>query len=88
MGSASLALVALPSHWLCRRRGLVDQPDLVLGVDLLDAQRLNCALWWRDLFQRLKPFFLGLILGEVAVSGVWGIIYVITAEKGRWITNM
>ena len=40
------------------------------------------------LFQRLKPFFLGLILGEVAVSGVWGIIYVITAEKGRWITNM
>ena len=41
-----------------------------------------------NLFQRLKPFFLGLILGEVAVSGVWGIIYVITAEKGRWITNM
>ncbi len=40
------------------------------------------------LFQRLKPFFLGFILGEVAVSGVWGIIYVITAEKGRWITNM
>lgn len=41
-----------------------------------------------NLFQRLKPFFLGLILGEVAVSGVWGIIYAITAEKGRWITNM
>ena len=40
------------------------------------------------LFQRLKPFFLGLVLGEVAVSGLWGIIYVITAEKGRWITNM
>ena len=38
-----------------------------------------------NLFQRLKPFFLGLILGEVAVSGVWGIIYVITAEKGRWL---
>ena len=40
------------------------------------------------LFQNLKPFFLGLILGEVAVSGIWGIIYPLTAEKGRWLTNM
>lgn len=40
------------------------------------------------LFQNMKPFFLGLILGEVAVSGVWGVIYVLTTEQGRWLTNM
>ena len=40
------------------------------------------------LFQAAKPFFLGLILGEVSVSGVWGVIFSLTAEKGRWLTNM
>ena len=40
------------------------------------------------LFQNMKPFFLGLILGEVSVSGFWGIIYPLTTEKGRWLTNM
>ena len=40
------------------------------------------------LFQNLKPFFLGLILGEVSVSGFWGIIYPLTIERGRWLTNM
>ena len=40
------------------------------------------------LFRDAKPFFLGLILGEVTASGVWGIIYVFTTEKGRWLTNM
>ena len=40
------------------------------------------------LFQNAKPFFLGLILGEVSVSGIWGAIYALTAEKGRWLTNM
>ena len=41
-----------------------------------------------NLFQNMKPFFLGLILGEVSVSGFWGIIYPLTTEKGRWLTNM
>ncbi len=40
------------------------------------------------LFQGMKPFFLGLILGEVSVSGIWGVIYALTAEKGHWLTNM
>ena len=40
------------------------------------------------LFQGLKPFFLGLILGEVSVNGVWGVIYSFTVEKGRWLTHM
>jgi hypothetical protein len=40
------------------------------------------------IFQGLKPFFLGLILGEVSVNGVWGVIYPLTIEKGRWLTNM
>ena len=39
------------------------------------------------LFQGMKPFFLGLILGEVSVSGVWGVIYSVTIEQGRWLTN-
>ena len=39
-------------------------------------------------FQSMKPFFLGLILGEVVISGIWGVIYPLTTEKGRWLTNM
>ena len=40
------------------------------------------------LFRNLRPFFLGLILGEVAVQGVWAVVYSLSAEKGRWLTNM
>lgn len=40
------------------------------------------------LFQGLKPFFLGLILGEVSVNGVWGMVYPWMLDKGRWLTNM
>jgi len=40
------------------------------------------------LFQNLKPFFLGLILGEVAAGGVWGVIYVFTEDVGRVLTHM
>ena len=36
----------------------------------------------------LRGLCLGLILGEVTASGIWGIIYVFTTEKGRWLTNM
>ena len=41
-----------------------------------------------NFFQSMKPFFLGLILGEVVISGIWGVIYPLTTEKGRWLTNM
>ena len=40
------------------------------------------------LFQALKPFFLGLILGEVMVGGVWGVIYSFTTENGRILSTM
>ena len=40
------------------------------------------------LFRNAKPFFFGLILGEVTASGVWGVIYALTTDKGRWLTNM
>ena len=40
------------------------------------------------LFRDLRPIFLGLILGEVSVQGVWAVIYALTTEKGRWLTNM
>ena len=40
------------------------------------------------LFQDLKPFFLGLILGEVVVGGVWGVIYALTVENGRAVSYM
>ena len=40
------------------------------------------------LYQSLKPFFLGLILGEVTVNGVWGIIFSLIGERGRFLSNM
>ena len=36
----------------------------------------------------MKPFFLGLILGEVSVSGVWGSIYPFVTDTGKWLTVM
>ena len=44
--------------------------------------------WGPGMFQSLRPFFLGLILGEVAVAGFWGVIYHFTTEKGHWLTVM
>jgi len=40
------------------------------------------------LFKDLKPFFLGLILGQVAAGGMWGLIFALTVEKGRWLGYM
>jgi hypothetical protein len=41
------------------------------------------------LFQSLKPFFLGLILGEVCLNGIWGFIYWISGtEKGTLLSHM
>ncbi len=40
------------------------------------------------LYQNLKPFFLGLILGEVTVNGVWGVIFSLIGERGRILSNM
>ncbi len=40
------------------------------------------------LFRTLKPFFLGLILGEVLTGGGWGVIYALTVENGRVLSHM
>lgn len=40
------------------------------------------------LFQNLKPFFLGLILGECTVAGVWGVIYWLSGGQGHILTHM
>ena len=40
------------------------------------------------LFQTLKPFFLGLILGEVLTAGAWVVVYSLTVEYGRVLSIM
>ncbi len=40
------------------------------------------------LFQTLKPFFLGLILGEVLTAGGWVVVYSLTVEYGRVLSIM
>ena len=40
------------------------------------------------LFQTLKPFFLGLILGEVLTGGGWAVVYALTVENGRVLSTM
>ena len=44
--------------------------------------------WGGRMFRMMKPFFLGLILGEVAAGGIWGTIYSFTTDTGRIITSM
>jgi hypothetical protein len=40
------------------------------------------------LFRNLKPFFLGLILGECIVTGIWGLLYFLTGDRGHILTHM
>ena len=40
------------------------------------------------LFRTLKPFFLGLILGEVLTAGAWVAVYALTVEYGRVLSIM
>ena len=39
------------------------------------------------LFRQLKPCFLGLILGEVVAGGLWAVIYSLTTENGKILTQ-
>ena len=41
-----------------------------------------------SLFQTLKPFFFGLIIGEVALNGVWGFIFWLIGDRGRILSYM
>jgi hypothetical protein len=41
-----------------------------------------------SLFQALKPFFFGLIIGEVTLNGVWGFIFWMIGERGRILSYM
>ena len=41
------------------------------------------------LFQNLKPFFCGLILGEATLNGVWGAIYWVSGtERGTLVSHI
>ena len=40
------------------------------------------------LYQSLKPFFLGLILGEATANGVWGFVFWQSGERGRILSLM
>jgi hypothetical protein len=37
------------------------------------------------LYKRLRPFFLGLMLGQISCSGFWSVIDYITGESGNII---
>ena len=41
-----------------------------------------------SLFQTLKPFFFGLIIGEVTLNGVWGFIFWLIGDRGRILSYM
>ena len=87
MGAAALVLVATASHRLHHCRWLAHQLGLVFRPDRLAAQAIILHVGGGKLFQTLKPLFLGLILGEVMVGGVWGVIYAFTTENGLAINN-
>jgi len=41
-----------------------------------------------SLFTRLRPFFLGMILGEATTGGLWLVIDALTGNYGNRITAM
>ena len=45
-------------------------------------------LWGGAMYQKMKTFFLGLIVGEASVAGVWWIIFWLMGERGTLITQM
>ena len=45
-------------------------------------------LWGGATYQSMKRFFLGMIVGEASVAGVWWIIFWMMGERGTLITQM
>ena len=67
-------MVAAPSFGFCREHHFDDQLYFLQRILSLAYQEPNFALWGPTLFQRARPFFLGLILGQFAVAGFWLIV--------------
>ena len=44
--------------------------------------------WGPSMFQRLKPFFLGMIVGECCVNGGWGFLFWLLEEQAKILTFM
>ena len=44
--------------------------------------------WGPSMFQRLKPFFLGMIVGECCVNGGWGFLFWLLDEQAKILTFM
>ena len=44
--------------------------------------------WGASMFQRLKPFFLGMIVGECCVNGGWGFLFWLLDEQAKILTFM
>ena len=40
------------------------------------------------LYEKAKPFFLGLILGEVVAMGLWLVVDELTGETGNFLSMM
>lgn len=45
-------------------------------------------VWGSTPYQKMKPFFLGLIVGEASVAGVWWMVFWLVGERGTLITQM
>ena len=72
---------AISVGWLA---GHIWFPALVAWVLKLTIIRYGGG----SLFQTFKPFFLGLIIGEVTLNGVWGVIFWLVGERGRILSSM
>ena len=72
---------AISVGWLA---GHIWFTSLVAWVLKLTIMRYGGA----SLFQTLKPFFFGLIIGEVTLNGVWGFIFWLIGDRGRILSYM
>ena len=60
----------------------------VVGVGWLTSQIWFSVLLGMPLYEKAKPFFLGLILGEAVAAGVWLGVDGLTGETGNFLSFM
>ena len=83
LGERGLVALGFASGWMAEMRLF---PMIACANSLKLAEVVRGPK--RRLFIRLRPFFLGMILGEATTGGVWLIIDAVTGTYGNRITAM
>ena len=89
VGPATFALVAPQSTGLYDQRQLEDSPYRLQRVSRLVDQVTTAEIWrGLKLYRSARPFFMGLIVGEITAAAIWLVIDYITGHTDSFLTQI